>query len=56
MKSRRYYINGWRESAGYFFSCGRFTEEEKELLEQGQVVRKSDSIGGYNEFWISMDE
>lgn len=44
---KRYYINGFREGERYFRRLGRFTEEEIERLENGEVV-----IKGENEFYI----
>jgi len=46
-----YMINGWEESKDYFFDIGRFTEEEKETLEMGEIVSKNG-----NEFWITVKE
>lgn len=43
----KYYINGWRESEKHFYEVGRFTEEEKEALNNGEVVIKNG-----NEFYI----
>ena len=47
----RYYINGWKESRSYFFSLGRFTEEEYAELLSGNVISKGD-----NDFWIELTE
>lgn len=44
---KRYYINGFREGKNYFFRLGRFTDEELEKLEAGEIV-----IKGENEFYI----
>ena len=35
----KYYINGWRESKGYFLSFG-FTKSEIERMEQGETIRR----------------
>ena len=47
----RYFINGWQESKSYFYDIGRFTEEEKERLESGEVLEKNG-----NTFHIEKEE
>lgn len=36
----KYYINGWQEGKNYFYDIGRFTEEEKEKLQNGETIEK----------------
>ena len=36
----KYFINGWEESRSYFYDIGRFTDLEKQKLEDGYVVEK----------------
>lgn len=49
---RTYYmVNGFEEGLGYFYNLGRFTKEEREKLDNGEVVEKND-----NRFWITTDE
>ena len=43
----KFYINGWREGRTHFYSVGHFTEEEKEMLNNGEIVTKNG-----NEFYI----
>lgn len=43
----KYYINGWQYGARYFWSVRRFTSEERDRLERGEMVEKDG-----NTFWI----
>lgn len=43
----KYFINGWEYGRSYFLSLGRFTENEREELNAGKIIRKRG-----NEFWI----
>lgn len=47
----RYFINGFTYGRSYFFSVGSFTEEQKQMLYDGQVVKYNG-----NEFWIEGEE
>ena len=48
-----YYINGWEETKNYFFSFG-FTKKEIERMENGEVIRRTDSVSD-NTFAIKVD-
>lgn len=48
---KKYYINGFREGEKYFFRLGKFTDEEAERLNNGEIITK-----GENEFYIEEEE
>lgn len=47
----RYFINGWEEGRGYFFSVGSFTPQEVNKMKRGETV----TYNG-NEFRIERTE
>lgn len=51
---KTYFINGWEESKSYFFSFG-FTKKEIERMENGEEIRRTDSVSD-NIFAIEVEE
>lgn len=37
--NKKYYINGWQESRGYFLSHG-FTTDEIDRMERGEILNR----------------
>lgn len=52
--AKTYYINGWEESKSYFMSFG-FTRSEIEKMENGEEIRRVDSVSD-NRFTIKVKE
>lgn len=50
---KTYYINGWEESKSYFMSFG-FTQNEISRMEQGESIRRIDSVSD-NTFAIKVE-
>ena len=49
---KTYYINGWEESRNYFMSFG-FTQKEIDRMENGEEIRRIDSVSD-NRFAIKV--
>ena len=46
-----FFINGWRESKSYFYGSGKFTRDEIDKLNNGEIVKKNG-----NEYRITCEE